>query len=254
MNNRFIVITTVYNVNDWLPINLQIMRYQSYKNWKCIIIDDHSTDNSLKTISSNIENDDRFIVTKTKKPQSGPGGGFLHGIDLKHKDLNLNDEDIIVCVDGDDWLSSVFVLEYLNNIYNDKKVWMTYGQYQMYPKGNLGGHYDMNIDPEIDRKNDYRKYPFPFSHLKTFKYWLFNKIDRKDFIDSTTNDIWATAWDIALCLPMVEMAGLEHIHRCEDILYVLNRSKELKHMSKMRTAEQKQAEINIRKRKIYNRL
>ena len=67
---------------------------------------------------------------------------------------------------------------------------MTYGQYQMYPKGNLGGHYDMNIDPEIDRKNDYRKYPFPFSHLKTFKYWLFNKIDRKDFIDSTTNDIW----------------------------------------------------------------
>ena len=252
MRNKFIIVTTIYNVSDWLSINLNMMKYQSYKDWECILIDDHSTDNSLEIINNIIKGDNRFTLIQTNEPRSGQGSGFLQGIDyIKDK---LNDEDIITEVDGDDWLSSVFVLEYLNSIYQTPNIWMTYGHYQMYPTGKVGGHFNMEIDSNVDLVNEHRHYPFPYSHLKTYKYWLFNKIDRQDLIDPSTNKVWRSAWDHALCLPMVEMAGKQHIHRCDDILYVLNRSQELENEGKMRTNEQKQTEQSIRQGKIYNKL
>ena len=252
MGNKFIIITTIYNVGDWLPMNLQMMKYQSHKNWECILIDDHSTDNSLEIVKNVIKGDNRFTLIQTDKPRSGQGSGFLQGINyVKEK---LNDEDIITEVDGDDWLSSVFVLQYLNEIYKNKNTWMTYGQYQMYPTGEVGGHWNMTIDNEVNSNNTHRYHPFPYSHLKTYKYWLFNKIDRQDLIDPSTNKVWRSAWDHALCLPMVEMAGSEHIHKCDDILYVLNRSQELENEGKMRTNEQKQTEQSIRQGKIYDKL
>jgi hypothetical protein len=131
---------------------------------------------------------------------------------------------------------------------------MTFGQYQMWPTGQLGGHFNLDIDPEIDKKNTYRYHAFPYSHLKTYKFWLLNKVQRKDLIDPATEEIFAAAWDHALCLPMVEMAGKNHIYRCPDILYTLNRDQELQNEGKLRTTEQKETEQRIREGKTYQRL
>ena len=84
---------------------------------------------------------------------------------------------------------------------------------------------------------------------------IFNKIDRKDLIDKETGKIYNAAWDHALCLPMVEMAGSNHIHRCDDILYILNRSEELQNEGKVNTNNQKLVEQRIRQNQpVYNRL
>ena len=256
--NKFIIITPCHNVADWLAINLNTTKYQSYKNFLCLVINDKSTDRYIHELSYFCGDnwDERFKFISTPEGRGGSqGDAYLYGMEFLEYEKLINDDDIIVEIDGDDWLSSVFVLDYLNNIYQDSEVWMTYGQYQMYPSGQLGGHFDMHIAPLIDKFNNYRKSAFPYSHLKTYKYWLFNKIDRKDLIDKETGKIYNAAWDHALCLPMVEMAGSNHIHRCDDILYILNRSEELQNEGKVNTNNQKLVEQRIRQNQpVYNRL
>lgn len=216
-------------------------------------MNDKSTDNTKEVITKSINNDSRFYCIDTVNGGS-QYKAYFEGIDFLEKFNLINDEDIIVEIDGDDWLSSVFILQYLNQIYNDPNIWMTYGQYQIYPTGNLGGHFNMEISNEIDRTNSHRNYPFPYSHLKTYKYNLLKKVNRNDLIDPRTGDYFKYAFDHGLCIPMVEMAGKSRIFRCDDILYVLNRSQELQNEGKMKMNEQKETEMLIRKGKVYTRL
>lgn len=251
--NKFVVISTCHNVSDWISINLEITKYQSYKNFIAVYANDNSTDNTKEIINQYIKDDKRFFCIDTVNGGS-QYKAYFSAIDFLSQSNLISDEDIIVEVDGDDWLSSVFVLDYLNQIYNSKNCWMTYGQYQLYPTGNLGGHSQMEILDNVDKDNLHRYNPFPYSHLKTYKYHLLKKVNRQDLIDPRTNDYFKYAFDHGLCIPMVEMAGKSRIYRCEDILYTLNRSQELKNEGKVKTNEQKETEFLIRKGKVYNRL
>ena len=239
INNRFIIIVPCYNVADWLTINLSIIKHQSYNNFLCIVIDDNSTDNTEDVVA-------RFA----NKNNGSQAKAYMAGIDFLESNNVLKDEDILVEVDGDDWLSSVFTLDYLNHVYQNANIWMSYGQYQLYPTAQLGGHYNMHLCSEDVQ----RQQPFAYSHLKTYKYWLFNKIDRQDLIDPETGTYYNITWDFVLCMPMVEMAGRERVYRCEDVLYILNRSETLNNEGKIRVADQKNIEYKIRTKPKYNKI
>ena len=60
----------------------------------------------------------------------------------------------------------------LNQIYQNNDIWMTYGQYIHFPSGELGGHYHLHLDSQVDASNSYRHHTFPYSHLKTYKAFL----------------------------------------------------------------------------------
>lgn len=251
--NKFVIITTCYNVMPYIEMNHYMNRFQSYENFIVLYVDDGSTDGTYEFLKEQLVKETKFFVHRNPNG-GGQGKAYMAGIDYLEKNNLISDEDIIVEVDGDDWLSSTFVLQYLDEVYQDSNVWMTFGQYQGWPAGNLGGHYNMTINAHCDDNNLYRQYPFPYSHLKTYKYWLFNKIDRKDLIDPETEEIFSKAWDHALCLPMVEMAGRLHCRRVEDILYVLNRHPDLQNEGSIFESEQKATELRIRSNPPYNKL
>ena len=252
MDNRFIIITTCYNVSPYIEHNITVNKFQSHNNALLIYVDDQSKDDTYNTLKKLTEKDERFLVLQN--PNNGSQSkAYLYALKYLEENNLIFPEDIIVEIDGDDWLSSTFVLEYLNEIYQNGEIWMTYGQYQIWPSGKLGGHHSMEIKNEVNKLNHHRKYPFPYSHLKTYKYWLFNKIDKKDLIDPTTNELYSAAWDHVLCLPMVEMAGKDHIHKCEDVLYILNRHEELQNEGRFRVNEQKEVEFRCRQGKVYNK-
>ena len=50
----------------------------------------------------------------------------LHNIHAMILYMDAEDEYVIVCLDGDDWLSNSKVLSYLNDFYNTQKCWLTY--------------------------------------------------------------------------------------------------------------------------------
>lgn len=245
MSNRFVIITTCYNVEPYIKLNIYMNMFQSYKNALFVYVDDKSKDTTYTTLKELTGDDSRFLVLQNNNNGS-QAKAFMYAVEYLETNNLIQDEDIIVEVDGDDWLSSPFVLTYLNEVYKDREIWMSYGQYQMWPEGSTGGHYHAYINDDVDRLNAHRQVAFPYSHLKTYKYWLFNKINREDLIDPKTGELWSAAWDHALCLQMVEMAGKKHIFRCQDILYILNRAAELNNEGKTRTAEQKEIEQRIR--------
>ena len=102
--------------------------------------------------------------------------------------------------------------------------------------------------------NDIRQNPFAYSHLKTYKAWLFDKVPKEYLIDPRTGKYWKTTADFAMCMPMVEMAGKDRIIRFDQPIYVYNTSEDLASESMTNLAAQKEAEQLIRQFKPLEKL
>jgi len=58
------ILIPVYNREHLIIETLESIRSQSFSNWECILVDDHSTDNSVGVISEFISRDSRFKLYK----------------------------------------------------------------------------------------------------------------------------------------------------------------------------------------------
>lgn len=214
MNNRFIIVVPFYNVEKWIKYNIASVKKQNYKNFICVLIDDISTDNTYEVAHKMTLNDNRFILVKNTEKKLALRN-IYEGIEI----ANPNEEDIIITLDGDDWLSNQKVLSYLNDFYNRQKCWLTYGSYSEFPSGKKGKFAKQIPQHVIDTKS-YREYEWCTSHLRTFKYHLWSKIKREDLLDSEGN-FYKMTWDLSFMFPMLEMAGNKSRY-IQDILYVYN--------------------------------
>lgn len=247
--SKIIILTAAYNVSKWIDLYVSVLKHQTYKNFEVYFVDDASTDDTFNRVTTLTKDDSRFNIFRNEVNVGSPLANIVKGFDL----ANPQDDDIIINLDGDDWLSSVFVLDYINQFYEVNNCWMTYGSYQIYPTGDIGGHAFLNFPPQVIKDNSYKQYPFITSHLRTYKSWLFKKVDREDLLNPTTNKIYSAASDLALMFPMLEMSG-EKAMKIDAILYNLNRENELNEAT-LNLSKQKSTESLIRSsQKVYDRL
>jgi len=214
MNNHFKIIIPLYNVEKWIKYCIRSVKFQTYRDFQCIILDDLSTDSSLEVIRKEIKDDDRFkLVVNTKKALA------LKNIYDGVKISSPSEEDIIITLDGDDWLASESVLQKINDTYNTDNCWLTYGSYSEYPS-NKRGKFTKQIPSHVIESNSFRSWEWCSSHLRTFKAHLWNRIKKEDFLDSE-GCFYKMTWDLAVMFPMLEMAGDRSTY-VDDILYVYN--------------------------------
>ena len=65
MNNlHFKIIVPMYNVEEWVETTIQSVKEQTYKNYQCVLVDDMSTDGTVKTVRKLIKGDKRFNPLK----------------------------------------------------------------------------------------------------------------------------------------------------------------------------------------------
>jgi len=225
-NNKFKIIVPVYNAEKWIEKCLKSIKSQSYKDYEVIVINDCSTDKTAGIIKKEIVNDKRFFFIDNKI-KSCALENTIKGIHYICK----NDEDIIVIVDGDDWLSSNDVLEYLNKVYQED-IWTTWGQFKLLSTNQIckagKENWCKDIDKEFKRKTMKRFY---FSHLRTYKYFLFKAIKEEDLRDKNGN-YYTTAGDVVISLPIIEMAGVKHRKCINRIMYCYNNMSALNDMRK----------------------
>jgi glycosyltransferase involved in cell wall biosynthesis len=62
MPKKVSIIIPTYNRAHLILTTLESIRNQDYINWECLIVDDHSTDNSIAVISEFIKKDNRFSL------------------------------------------------------------------------------------------------------------------------------------------------------------------------------------------------
>lgn len=235
-----IILTTTYNCEQFVERSLLSIMSQRYKDFKCYITDDVSTDNTKDIIKKTIHNDPRFVLIENHTKFYQPGN-----YDQVIRWRGLEGNEICVEVDGDDWLPNPNVFSNIAKIYEDESVWMTSGSFK-YHDGRPG------FAQPPTKFTDVRKQTFTLSHLRTWKAWLWKKIREEDLRDEN-NNYWSVAGDLAFMFPMFEMSGQEHYRFLPDINYIYNESNPINdHKVNMRNVIET---VNkIRNKTPYNKL
>lgn len=83
------IITPFFNASHYVTQFVRSMKCQNYTNWVCLLIDDHSTDNSNLILKSLISDDSRFLLYKNPEQHSstGPASARNYALSLVNSDL-----------------------------------------------------------------------------------------------------------------------------------------------------------------------
>lgn len=220
---RWLFVVTGRNVEKWITRCLDSIAgqipFRDNAGMKCVIVDDDSTDDTegvVRSYQSSVvtEIGSRFTLQRNSRRKWA-----LRNIVETVRDYG-QPGDVVVLVDGDDWLAGSTpkhnVLADLTANYHHG-AWCTYGNFVT----ETG---DPSWMPPYQRSvvtaNTFRQVPWRGSHPLTFRYELFEKISEDAFKDPT-GEWFKFSYDLALFLPMLEMAG----HRASYIdtpLYVYN--------------------------------
>jgi glycosyltransferase involved in cell wall biosynthesis len=236
-----IIVTTLFNAENYIEKCLSSIKGQTFEDFKCYITDDLSTDNSVNLVKNFIKNDDRFILIENTEKLYQPGNYDQ----VIRNNPNIDDEEIIVEIDGDDWLPDSDTLNRINKVYSDKNVWIANGRF-VYSTGVPGFSSKQIIT------NDLRRIRFTASHIRTWRAFLWRKIKLDDLKDE--NGIyWKVTGDLSFMYPMLEMSGEEHYRFMEDINYVYNEQNPINdHKVDMRLVNE--IAVKIRNKQPYTKL
>jgi glycosyltransferase involved in cell wall biosynthesis len=200
---RFLVVIPSYNNEIFCAKNLLSVLGQDYPHFRVIYIDDASTDSTLKLVK---ELGKGVVEIVENRENRGALANIYHAVELAEED------EIVVNVDGDDWLKHKGVLSHLAKVYGSGEIWLSYGQYEHYPSGILG-----HCRPF---ESPIRRAPWVSSHLRSYYAALFKKIRREDLLYE--GKFFPVAGDLAFMIPMIEMAGEKRVKFIPEILYVYN--------------------------------
>ena len=238
-NLFFNIIVPFFNAEKYINKCLNSILKQSYQDYQVLVVDDCSSDNSYEIAATICKDHKNFKIFKNSRRI-----GALNNIsNLLNKNIKEPSKTIDLIIDGDDYLYSSDVLNFLKEKYIQSNCLITYGSH-ISSKGIQGKKY-----PNLIRNlNLYRKYFWYASHLKTFRHDLWLSINQDDLLDQHGN-YFSVAWDLAIMFPMLEMSG----HRqefIEDVLYVYNDENPISD-HKIRRKEQIMAADQIRRKKRY---
>tara|TARA_R110002074_G_scaffold229747_6_gene401179 strand:+ start:953 stop:2569 length:1617 start_codon:yes stop_codon:yes gene_type:complete len=244
-SQTFRIITPFYNTEGFIGRTIYSLQRQNNKNFKCYMIDDCSTDNSATIASLSTIDDKRFELVQNidKKYALGNIAETIGNIE------DIDDEDIIILLDGDDWLPSNKTLSHLEKVYNSQDCLMTYGSYVYAPHGEKGVEPSQYPQDIIDN-NSFRTDQWRASHLRTFKHKLWKEINHDDL--KNDEGYYKVAYDQAIMLPLLELAAERAVY-IPEVMHVYNRINPL-NVDKTKQEEQYQTAQEVRSKTPYQRL
>ncbi len=211
-SRSFVFVICGYNNGAFIEKTLSSVFAQAYDFYRVIYIDDGSTDGSFEAARDAIYSSGQMLRTTIVRNEERLGqlANLVRAVDV------CENQEIVVVLNGEDWLAHEWVLSRLNQYYSDSDLWLTYGQYCEFPSYKTGA-------ARSYRKAEWkelREAPFAAGHLQTFYASLFRRISEADLTQHGT--FFPAASDLAVMLPMLEMAG-DHFQFLPEILYVVNR-------------------------------
>lgn len=205
------VVVPSYNNEKYVEQNLKSIVSQDYKNFEIVYVNDASTDKTLKLVTKFLSNQQIEYKIISHEQNRKPSFSRWHGINL------CDDNNIIVLVDGDDWLPHKNILKEINKAYQKNDIWLTYGSYE-----TSSGHrpeIPYKIKESVIRNNTFRTYGFVYTHLRTFYSWLYKQIPLKMLIYN--DQFIPMAADVAEAFCLIELANFRHLY-IDKTMYIYN--------------------------------
>lgn len=244
--NKIKIIIPFYNPGEFLDMCVNSILTQDYDNYEVLFIDDCSTDGSYNKIPACT-----FKMAADGTPELDQEGNPI--IESKHPILEItkcknvvawrasqrnsalpnihngvmnfctDPDDIVVLLDGDDWLFNKNSLSYINDYYNEHGCWMMYGS-SRWTDGRkcCSAPYLREEFPKL------RSLPFKVSHIRTFRAGIYHEIGKQDpefsCFKDTHGNWYQMTYDVAIFFPLLEIAGFDNVKHNEKPLYVYNRN------------------------------
>lgn len=244
---RFAILVSAFHAEAYIERCLRSALMQDYPHFRLFFIDDFSADGTgtrgRAEIARYPHRCDVMHWTST-----GRQGILANQIKMIEQ---CREDEVMVCLDGDDQLAHPSVLSLLAKVYADPDVWCTYGSYEYdhesrNPNGNARG-----ISQQIPPDHHTRHAGWCSSHLKTFYAWLARCICPEDL--KFRGEWIDAAPDLALMFPLIEMAGPEHARYIEQVLYYYNGRNPLNE-TKIKPAWVRVMTDELLRRPVYSRL
>ena len=226
-NTSFKIITPIYNGEKYIGKCIESILSQDYDDYEVIIIDDCSTDKTWEIINS-YKSEKIRVIRRDQRMLLMPN--LLLGASTICK----SNEDVMVWLDGDDYLYCPDALSYLDVIYTpiyNEPVLATVGGF--INLSEINKEIPKEEEPRVPEQYDsriYRKLNWfeSHTHLRTFKYRLWKNIKDNDLRAKSScdtmkiGDYYPRTGDLAILYAILEMAGNRRTRLISKILCVYN--------------------------------
>jgi glycosyltransferase involved in cell wall biosynthesis len=191
---RYFVVVTVRNGERWIERCLTSIRAQHLKNWSCVVVDDASTDGTWAIVAKVVGEDSRFTLRRN------PERKWQARNTVETSRYATDPEDVIILVDGDDWLASPDAFDHIRSAYV-LGAWMTYGNVVEHD-GRPSGW--APYPQRIARAGAFHEWNWCATAPRSFKRFLLDELKEEDF---TVAGEWPkVAGDVAVVLPLLQLA------------------------------------------------
>lgn len=191
---------------------LRSLRMQSFREWEAHVTVDQLGDRTGAVARVAAEGDLRIHVIQNEVRRY-PMANVISAINRS----GAAPDDAIVILDGDDWLIDEHALARIAGLHAQDDVWMTYGSWISNRPANPG-----RWPPYPDGTTDFRGAPWLGTAIRTWKKWLWDRIDEADMLDQDGHYFRVTE-DLACMFPLLEMSTTAHARHIPEPLMLYNR-------------------------------
>ena len=203
----FEIIMRAKNAEKYIQKAISSLVRQDYPHWHCTIALDCPTDRTFEKVLEYLVPVGRFGL----KPQLAPLG-LVGNMASAIQFANPHKDAVLAVLDGDDWLRPDALSIVAKAYQKHPDTLLTYGSYVKVSKGAR-----TKTSKPYPHGANVRTHKWHGSHLKTFKVKLWNRLP----LDCLKHQgAWLpAASDLAIMLPMMELAGLERCRHIRDTIY-----------------------------------
>ena len=216
----FVILISAHNNTAYCEKSLLSALTQHYEHFRILYIDDASTDDSFAKVTqmtSQSPRSDKVSLIRNQEPK----GTLACLYEAIH---TCQDKEIVLLVDGNDFLAHENVLAKLSKVYSKSSTWMTYGNFLDYPSYRQIPVKCRQIPKNIVFNNSFRTHEINDVFLKTFYAGLFKQIRKEDLLYKENKEkIVHSDATLAYFLPLLEMSG-KHACFINEVLYLHTRS------------------------------
>jgi glycosyltransferase involved in cell wall biosynthesis len=189
------------------------LKMQTLDDWRAWVNVDRKGDGTYGNAIAAAAGDSRFDIVQNERREY-PMANILRTVARS----DAAAEDVIVIVDGDDWLITPNAFSLIASAYARDNCWLTYGSWISDDPRSPG-----RWPPYEEGTTDFRSAPWLGTAVRSWKRWLFDRIDNADFCDATGRYLRLTE-DMACMFPMLEMATTRRARHIAEPLLFYNRS------------------------------
>jgi glycosyltransferase involved in cell wall biosynthesis len=212
---RIVVISPFWNAESYIEKNIRSVAQQDYNNYLHILINDASTDNSRQIAENAIKQvQTNNIVLINREQNNGAIFNQLSAIDEY-----VDDRDIVIFLDGDDWLvNNNTLFHYYNDLYNQGYEF-TYGS--MWSVVDNIPLISQEYPQSVKQTRSYRTHLFnwkiPYTHLRTVLGEYAKNLDHSVFKD-LENKWMKAGHDNPLFYELIEQVEPDRIYCNREIV------------------------------------